>query len=626
MANPDDLLHRYPDLVQRDSDSDLLDLVGDLDRAANAFRAYPLPAAVDEAIIRHIRERAERTAPHRVPDGQAEAIDPEPASIPPSDHDRDRQPISVDRIRKQQGRWRQFAEIAAAAFIIVALTGTLATVFRNMSNGSSNGANPTQPGMASGDGTPTSFLSIWDSNPTAKSLRDAGAGQTINQSVTIDGYTMTMKWAGATDQKVFLNYTVTGPASQQYNNLSAFESVLTTNDGATLALGGEVGARVKGSSQEFLEWFDVSAFSASGQQTLHLRVPALLVTVRVAPDGTPPAGVVVATPEPGQELSPGFSIPGDGAGLPESYYRGGDTTASLTIRGPFEFSFSIPVHAETASSSSTPTVTTKVTLTNAMQRVRNFLAEPNAKLSGQLVYPADPHELKTIGGIPRPDAKLFIISRQGQNGNSGDVFVVDADTGDVLKAVMPSRRDPDAAEQMRASEAIVVAKQFARAHFVGFDQLSQVADDRLAPDANYLMGLPDQPFSSATQIFRWRERDAKTGTWLPSFVTVGVDANSRQVVLYVARQADYRGPTTAATDRDQAIQIALNEARKEPKNANATVSRAELATVLNNGQDSLVWTVELSGTVVSPVWSGRLQAITIDAATGRITGKMVSVN
>lgn len=626
MANPDDLLRRYPDLVQPDSDPDLLQLVADLDGAAAAFHAYPLPAAVDEAIIGRIRERAGQAAPVGLLNVRPEAVVSEPASIRPSDHDQGRHPNSVDRVRTQHGRWRQFAEIAAAAVIIVVLTGTLAVVFRNMSNGSSNGANPTQPGAAIGTGTPTSFVSIWDSQPMAKSLRDAGAGQTINQSVTIDGYTMTLKWAGATTKRVFLNYTVAGPTSQQYSSLWAFKTALTTSDGATLPHGSEVGTPVNGNTYEALAWFDASALGSRDDLTLHLSVAALFARVFVAPGGTPPAGVVVVTPEPGEALSSGYSIPGDGTGLPESFYRAGDPTASLTIPGPLEFSFTVPVYAEAASSSSTPAVTTQVTLADAVQRVRNFLAEPNAKLSGQLVYPADPNHLDTIGGLPRPDAKLFIISRQDQTENLGDVFIVDADTGDILKAFMPSRSDPEATVQLRPSQSIVIAKQFARTHFMGFDQLSQVADDRLDPDAHYLMGLPNQPFAGAMQVFRWRARDAKSGTWLPSFVTVGVDANSRQVMLYVARQADYQGPTTAATDREQAIQIALNEARKEPKNANARVARAALATVLNNGQDSLVWTVELSGTVPSSVWSGRLQAITIDAATGRITGKVVTVN
>ncbi len=623
MANPDDLLRRYPDLVQPDSDFDLLQLVGDLDDVAAAFRAYPLPAAVDDAVIRRIRERSEQTAPIPVLDDPAETIGPEP---PSSEATADR-PVSIDHVRKQHGRWRQFVEIAAAAVIIVALTGTLAIVFQNMSNGSSNGANPTQPGIASGIGTPTASMSIWDSQPMAKALRDGGLGQTIDQSVTIDGYTMTLKWAGATGTRVFLDYSVTGPTSQQYYSISPIKVQLTTGGGATVSWGSDIGTAINGNSQEYLSWFDASSLSSSDHVALHLSVAALFVRVYVPQDWTPPAGVLVATPMPGEDQSAGFSIPGDGHGLPRSYYRVGDPDASLTIPGPFEFSFTIPVHAEAATPSSTPTVTTHVSLADAIQRVRNFLAEPNATLSGKLVDPADPHQLNTVGGLPRPDAKLFIISRQGQSQDSGDIFVVDADTGEVLEAVMPRRAgDPLATDQMRASDAIVVAQKFARAHFVGFDQLSQVADDRLAPDVHYLIGISDQAPGSAMHIFRWRERDAKTGTWLPSFVTVAVDANSGQVVLYVARQADYRGPTTAATDRDQAIQIALNEARTEPKNANATVTRAALATVLNNGQDSLVWTVELSGTVVSPIWPGRLQAVTIDAATGRITGKIVSVN
>ncbi|HEU4792372.1 MAG TPA: PepSY domain-containing protein, partial [Nitrolancea sp.] len=119
---------------------------------------------------------------------------------------------------------------------------------------------------------------------------------------------------------------------------------------------------------------------------------------------------------------------------------------------------------------------------------------------------------------------------------------------------------------------------------------------------------------------RWQLRSPDSGAWLPTFVWVGVDLETGQVTRYFARRTDYRGPTAPKIDREQAVQIALAEAHKDPDLAHAIAGQVELSAGSVSGQDGVTWNVSLDNVPTHSL----VRHFSVDAITGEILNPLGS--
>lgn len=245
--------------------------------------------------------------------------------------------------------------------------------------------------------------------------------------------------------------------------------------------------------------------------------------------------------------------------------------------------------------------------------------------SGTFVDTAHQSRALTFISPPYLGAKLYILTRQWRDGADPDTLIIDADSGEVLKAMLPSREaGTPLSTPTSEDDAQSLAQTFARQHFAGFDNLTAVQTNMLAPEQPYLSGSPSPHLASGPLMLRWRLK-ARSGAWLPTWVSIGVDRQTGQIVLYAASRVDYEGSTTPAVDRDQAIRIALAEAHRSAGNEKATVAAADLAADIGSVPNRLIWYIELNGTVPSSTWGGRLTGLAIDAQTGKINGTYVGL-
>jgi hypothetical protein len=262
-----------------------------------------------------------------------------------------------------------------------------------------------------------------------------------------------------------------------------------------------------------------------------------------------------------------------------------------------------------------------LTMDEAQTQVRTFLNEADVELVGYLVDTAAQTPKPGIFFPPYIGAQLFVLTREAES-EAADVFVVDADTGEILKAVLPSRAKVEQSGQaVSEAEAMAIAERFARSQFAGFVELTQIEDSvLLEPDGEYLIGAPSPSLSSMPTFVRWRLHDAESGAWLPTFVAVGVDQQTGQVVSYTARRMGADGITPPTIIETQAIQIGMAQMQQQdPGLAGATVERVELATAFVGQQDRFVWIIEIAGAEERAAEHGQtVSGVLIDAVTGDV--------
>jgi hypothetical protein len=211
-----------------------------------------------------------------------------------------------------------------------------------------------------------------------------------------------------------------------------------------------------------------------------------------------------------------------------------------------------------------------LTLDGAKAQVRTFLGEPAAVLDGYFVDLAAPG----VGSGGRAvfsvsDKKVFLIQRPVAGVPSPDEFTVEASTGEVVEASFHSHAVHAPSQRpVSDTEARATAEEFARTRFADFGKFSlyEAGDLALTRD-----NIP-------IYVAHW-QRQAESGAWLPTLLRVGVDRATGQVVTYTAQRIDYHGPTTPTIGRDQAIEFALAEARKDARLAAAKAGRVELTTM-----------------------------------------------
>lgn len=250
-----------------------------------------------------------------------------------------------------------------------------------------------------------------------------------------------------------------------------------------------------------------------------------------------------------------------------------------------------------------------VTLEEAKDQVRAFLEDPNAILSGETN-----DEFNLIGGQPVRVGTYYNIKRQMDGVRDPDQFTVDGDTGEITEATLPSATSDNMPKQpVSVTEASLIATKFAQSHFDKFDQLT-------AHNENHLGGRVGTKGQDRVYQVRWQLRSPESGAWLPTFVSVGVDLETGQVTSYFARRTDYRGPTAPKIDRDQAVQIALSEAHKDPELAGAKAGEVRLEADTVEGQDHVTWFIGLDNVPEHAL----VRHFSVDAITGEIVNPLGS--
>ncbi|CCF83219.1 PepSY domain-containing protein [Nitrolancea hollandica] len=609
MLNEADLVQRYPDLLSSEVDPEVARLVGDLDEASAAYRAIEPPAAllaaIDQLASDHSNEQAPQPRVH-VPRGFASANPPPAQSGPGTGKHRHLLPSLA------QKRWlRQSTELAAGILALVLFAGLFVTLLSHTGSLSGTTEPGAQPTPATLDATPTAPKSALDFDPDVRNAYDTGLGKKLNLAQSAEGFTVSLEWAFAQDHWIYVYYTITVPSGKAFSNVELLKLKVTDGEGNVLPARGGMGAGWPDRTRNYLTKLDASDTSVqAGIITLHLQSPGLWTTVPGDPNGTATSMVVPYGPD----------------GLPVSGCQPNQPTCPFSVPGPFSFDFTLPYKPEPQASA--PPVATRVMLEQATEQVRGFLGEPNTDLKGKLIDTATADSEENIFFPPRPNAKLWVLTHKWKNGENPDTFIVDADSGDILKVVIPSRASDDLSQQpISDSDAMAIAEEFARAHFAGFDQLTKVDNDPVAAGVQYLLGPYDPKVTSPPVMFHWQLRSTDSDVSLPTFVSVGIDSKNGNVIRYVARPAD--GQPEAAeplVNRERAIQIALSEAGKEPQNIGVSVSKIELKTLpSNNGENQLYWSVDLTGTAPANPGAGRVSGYEIDARTGEIHGTRMMV-
>lgn len=253
-----------------------------------------------------------------------------------------------------------------------------------------------------------------------------------------------------------------------------------------------------------------------------------------------------------------------------------------------------------------------VTLDGAKARVQKFLGERDLVLQGWFVDHGAPQvaagseDSKSKGRLI-VDMKEFVVQRQVTNVRYPDEFNVDAKTGEVRQANLVSNTLLGAPRRpVTEATAKAVAEEFARTRYADFGKLTVKEEGRLGQAAG-----GDPVFS-----VRWGQRAADSEAWLPAFVWVDVDLETGRVVHYSSGRGEYDGPTTPQVSRERAVEIALAEARRDPRTAGATVGPVELRAGNGPaGQPELNWVVLLEGV---PKESLARRHILVDAISGSI--------
>jgi hypothetical protein len=535
---------------------------------------------------------------------------------------------------KPRRRWpRELGQAVAAGLVLLLVGALLIALFDNhIQNGGpvDQGilGHEGQPLAATPAGTPGMPRTPWEANAAANELHARGLGKEFHLVQQAGDYSITLNWAGDDGNHVFLSYTISGPKDQAFNNMTLYGTKLTLSDGTQLNTFGGVGTEIENASTSSLDWFDVSGLPNSGALDLRLTVEAIYAIIPFGPTETPPAGFHLVTPASGD--SSGI-LPPDSSGLPQYQYHPGDPYAFLKIPGPFTFDFSVPVTPLATPGTPTPSSdlpATSLSLADAEQSVRTFLNDQTAQLDGYLVDTSTNNADAEILYPTEPGSPVYLVTRKDQDLPHPDTFIVDANGGAVLQAVLPSHAASGAVPATPVSDdaARTIAEQFALQHFPGkFDQLVPV-EGLFAPDHRYLAMNPGPQASKNTVEFSWRLRSSENGGWLPTWVTVDIDRTTGEVVQYVARMSGTEQIAPPTLTKEQAIQIALKEAQKSGSTKGVTATAGLKTTFWDQQSQIWVWVVEFKGMPANTDGSPTLFGVEVNARTGKITGHLMVVN
>lgn len=257
----------------------------------------------------------------------------------------------------------------------------------------------------------------------------------------------------------------------------------------------------------------------------------------------------------------------------------------------------------------------------ARQQVRDFIGEPGAELDVQFIDAAVEFTPASVGFPPTPDARLFLLTRAAGYGETRGRFVVDADTGEVLKAAMPGQQQTKVAKPLSENEARALAEDFARRHFEGFEQLTVVDDPLVMPDRRYLVEISVAQPDTSTIAVVWRQRGGVFDGWLSTFVSVEVDATTGTVIEYTARRSGDGGAAPPVLSEEAAVSAAVEIARaEEPTIADEGIERTALSTMYgNDGSEVWAWAVAFANAETRAAERGSsVSIVRVDAITGEL--------
>lgn len=433
--------------------------------------------------------------------------------------------VMVDQIRRRQRWLREVGKLVAGVAVLLVLAGMLMTMLDGRRDQAGMPPAAGQPGWATPEGsTPAPVQSVFELDPGAQQARDAGRGRDVSLSQSAHGFTLTIDWVGADANRIMLAYTVSGPPGHVFSNFSFFEDGrLKTANGMSLPLGGGVVSGVPGETAHYLEWWDASVITEeTGDLALRLETSGIQ-GVELVPPGATPLSAQIGTPaaEPWRESQP--YVPAH----------------SVYIQGPFRFDFSVPL----ADGWQAPAIagTPGVTLEQAAATVRAFLGDPQATLDGKLVdVPPPPSNNPSPTD---PSVMRYVFTRTWQVGAEPDAFVVDAETGEIVEAVLPSGAAAEVLpRRVSEDEATRIAEDFALAHLPDFEryQLASRVPYPLVGGLRSPIGDPRLRLPKDVLYVQWQEQPASKE--YPA-AAVGVDLRTGQVVSYQIGRFAMKQPT-----------------------------------------------------------------------------------
>ena len=253
----------------------------------------------------------------------------------------------------------------------------------------------------------------------------------------------------------------------------------------------------------------------------------------------------------------------------------------------------------------TPTVEPvddRVRAEQAIALAREFLDDPDSELKAWRIepptQPATYHVSRTIEGVPE-----------------SDLVVVDAETGVIQHAGILSHttlhrpRNPVTEE-----EAQRIAETYARAYVEDFNRMELY-------EGHSDSSGPGEFNSDRLYAASWSLRDSDSGAWLPIWVSMLIDLETGELYQFIQGAHEYDGPTIPVVTQEEAIEIALDQARQDPRSQpEVSVSKVKLwvsPTLPEISDDGSIgpsdlrlnWLVSLNGASVD---------LMVDAITGDV--------
>lgn len=241
-------------------------------------------------------------------------------------------------------------------------------------------------------------------------------GREINQSRTVDGFTVTVERAYADPGAIVVGFTLTGPPNRQFNSMTLFGTydfahgqrlntlpILTDDQGRRFAGGpAPFAPGVQGRTTAALLEYSPEGITAGQILNLHLHASAI--------------NVIEALPTPA----------GAGVHEPPCEERPADNLCVFTVRGAFDFDFSVPVDSgesvsvnQTDVSGGTAVTLERVVLGATRASIILRGAGPSAHVTASVngtVYPFERPAGLAVPGIWSPQ--------------SGDSYVIEGDLRD----------------------------------------------------------------------------------------------------------------------------------------------------------------------------------------------------
>jgi len=236
-----------------------------------------------------------------------------------------------------------------------------------------------------------------------------------------------------------------------------------------------------------------------------------------------------------------------------------------------------------------------VSLQEAIDGVRRFAGEPSLVLEGGLQSDADEGARGDL---------YYLESVSPTRGE--DFFKVDSRTAEVIEATFRGRMAPDdTTADLTASDAEALARQFARAHFWRFDQLTLVDRSMRTSETGTIYS------------FKWSQIAPDSHAELPVSVSLAVMAQSGQVFWYLGQRDPVQIDVHPTIEQTRAVEIVRSWLQPRDQRWDLDQPESVRLQVLYDDDDrqQLVWSVTLRARQDGPRANIRLL---VDAQNGQL--------